>query len=203
MIVVRPARGPREYAGACDLAEALYQRYGYCHHLEDRQREIPTVVALDGAQIVGAVQFQRADGGQLPTEYHFGFAADRVLCARRREIYEISRLISTRGTDLLVVTSLLAAVLGYAFANGFTVGVGIVKPRMAKVLNRRLDIPTPPLAAHPVVRDRAGVFAPYLLRPPHPLLVYLPRADAARYLPQLAAKIAGRADIDVRGLDRP
>jgi hypothetical protein len=202
VIVVRPANGPREYAGACDLAEALYLRHGYCHRLEDRARGVPTVVALEGPQVVGAVQFQRADRGQLPIEHHFGFAADRVLCARRREIYEVSRLISARGTDLLVVTSLLAAVLGYAFANGFTVGLGIVKPRILKVINRRLHIPTPPLAGHPVVRERAGVFAPYLLTPPRPVLIYLPRADAAGYLPRLAARIAGRADIDVSGLDR-
>ena len=200
VMTVRPVRSAREYEEACDLAEAQFQRYGYCHRLDDKGHAIPTLVAVEGDKIVGSVQFQSADTRQLPIEYHFGLEADRELPATRREIYEISRLTSAGRTDLLIVSALLMAVLGYAYANGFTVGLAIIKPLLMKVVNRRLRIPTPLLAEHrPAVEARAGLFAPYLLMAPTPLLVSVWRADAPRFLPLLDVSIGGRAEIDLRG----
>jgi Rieske [2Fe-2S] domain len=82
-----------------------------------------------------------------------------------RKIYEISRLTSAGRTDLLVVASLLPAVLQYAYVNRFTVGLAIVKPLLLKVVNGRLGVPTRPVREHAVLEHRAGVFAPYLLKP--------------------------------------
>jgi hypothetical protein len=199
VMTVRAVRSAREYRDACDLAEARYQRYGYCHHLDDKASAIPTLVAVEDDRIVGSVQFQSADTQQLPMEYHFGFEAERELSATRREIYEISRLTSAGRTDLLIVASLLAAVLRYAYANAFTVGLAIVKPRLLKVVNGRLGVPTRPVREHAVLEERAGVFAPYLLKPPAPQLTGIWRADAPRYLPSLAVSIGARAEVDLRG----
>jgi hypothetical protein len=201
VIAVRPVENAREYVQACDLAEAQYQRYGYCHHLEDRHGAVPTVVALDGSTMVGSVQFRAAGDRQLPIEYHFGIEADRALSLPRAHIYEVSRLTSARRSDLLVVTSLLVAVLGHAYERGFTVGLGIVKPALRRVLNDRVGIPMHALGNPPVLRDRAGVFAPYLLQPPAPILVSTKRDDARVFLPRLQARLAGRAAIDVGGWD--
>ena len=201
LIEIRPPISCEEYDQACALVEDVYYEHGITTQRAVRHPKAIFVAVREGT-VLGSIGFRVADEGTLPAEHYFGFDLTELGSYSRAEAFEIVKLASKQGADHSAFQGLVAACAQYAFVErGFRLGFAILKPKLVKVLNHFLHVPTHPLA-HPVVEDRAAADYPrYFFESLPPRPVIFRREDCRGYLDRLLTELNGKAIVQCREFD--